>query len=288
MIKDLKGKTAVVTGAASGIGRGIAHRLAEAGAHVALCDIEAGPLAEVQAEVRRQGVEARTYVLDVSDRAAVYRVADQVESDFGKIHVVCNNAGVAYPSVPLDETPDNDIDWVIGVNLFGVANGIKAFTPKLRAHGEPGHIVNTASTSGLQIRTGMHRGLYSASKMAVVALSQGLAEALEGTKIGVSVLCPQAVNTQIYAAERNRPDRFGGADKEAKRSELAELLKKGMSGDDVGRFVLHAIQHGEFFIFTHPDFRPTVEAWHQRIMDGFDRAAEIADELGLRTKPIMG
>ncbi len=279
MIKDLKGKTAVITGAASGIGRGIAHCLAAKGVNLALADIDATQLADVKNEVTKQGVEAKTYVLDVSDREAVYKTADQIEADFGKLHIVCNNAGVGYPGVPLEQTPDNDIDWVFGVNVFGVLNGIKAFTPKLRAHGEEAHIVNTASTAGLQSRPGMHHGLYSASKMAVVALSQGLSESMAGTNVGVSVLCPQAVNTQIYRSHRVRPDRFGGATEKPEPHSIAALLQKGLSGDDVGAFVVHAIQNGEFFIFTHPDFQPVVAAWHQRIMDGFDDAAKIAKEL---------
>jgi NAD(P)-dependent dehydrogenase (short-subunit alcohol dehydrogenase family) len=282
MIKNLKGKNAVITGAASGIGRGIAHRLAAAGVNIALADIDENQLAEVQDEVRRAGVEARTYILDVSDRNAVYRAADQMALDFGKLHIVCNNAGVGYPGVPLDKTPDNDLDWVFGVNVFGVLNGIKAFTPKLREHGEDAYIVNTASTAGLQSRPGMHHGLYSATKMAVVALTQGLSEALADTKIGVSVLCPQAVDTQIYRSHRVRPERFGGATEMPETHTIAALLKKGLSGDDVGDFVVHAIQNGEFFILTHPEFRPVVAAWHQRVMDGFDAAADIASGLGLK------
>ncbi|WP_158915756.1 SDR family NAD(P)-dependent oxidoreductase [Caulobacter sp. S45] len=281
MIKDLKGKTAVVTGAGSGIGRGIAHRLAERGVNIALADIDAGQLDAVKAEVEAKGVTARTYVLDVSDRAAVYAAADAMERDFGKLHIVCNNAGVGYPGRPLDQTPDNDIDWVFGVNVFGVMNGIKAFTPKLRAHGEEAHMVNTASTAGLQSRPGMHHGLYSASKMAVVALSQGLAEAVDGSKVGVSVLCPQAVDTEIYRSHRVRPDRFGGATVMPEGQVIAAALKQGLSGDQVGLFVVHAIEHGEFFILTHPGFRTRVAEWHQRVMDGFDAAVGIADEVGV-------
>ena len=280
MIKDLKGKTAVITGAGSGIGRGIALRLAEAGVNVALVDIDAGHLAQVHDEVKAKGVTAKTYVLDVSDRKAVYATADTVEADFGRLHIVCNNAGVGYPGVPLDQTPDNDIDWVFGVNVFGVMNGIKAFTPKLRAHGEEAHMVNTASTAGLQSRLGMHHGLYSATKMAVVALSQGLAEALDGTRVGISVLCPQAVDTQIYRSHRVRPDRFGGAAEMPEGEMITAALKKGLTGEDVGLFVRHAIQHGEFFILTHPEFGTVVAAWHKRVMEGFEAASGIAAKLG--------
>jgi NAD(P)-dependent dehydrogenase (short-subunit alcohol dehydrogenase family) len=282
MIKDLKGKVAVVTGAASGIGRGIAHRLAAQGVNLALADIDPKQLGDVKNEVVKQGVDAKTYILDVSDRQAVYRAADQIEADFGKLHIVCNNAGVGYPGVPLEQTPDNDIDWVFGVNVFGVLNGIKAFTPKLRAHNEDAHIVNTASTAGLQSRPGMHHGLYSASKMAVVALSQGLSESMTGTNVGVSVLCPQAVNTQIYRSHRVRPERFGGAEEKPEPHAISKLLQQGLTGDDVGLFVVHAIQNGEFFILTHPEFRPVVAAWHQRIMDGFEASAKIAEELSLK------
>ena len=284
MIKDLQGKTAVVTGGASGIGRGIARRLAERGVNLALLDIDQGHLAAVKNELQRDGIKIGTYVLDVSDRAAVYRTADQIEADFGKLHIVCNNAGVGYPGVPLDETPDNDIDWVFGVNVFGVMNGIKAFVPKLKSHGEEAHVVNTASTAGLQIRVNMHHGLYSASKMAVVALSQGLAEAMIGTNVGVSVLCPQAVNTEIYRSHRVRPDRFGGAEEKEQSDALAAQLQKGLTGEDVGAFVVHAIQNGEFFILTHPAFKTRVADWHKRIMDGFDASVGISEELGISYK----
>jgi NAD(P)-dependent dehydrogenase (short-subunit alcohol dehydrogenase family) len=169
-----------------------------------------------------------------------------------------------------------------GVNFFGVQNGIRAFVPKIRAHGEGGHVVNTASIGGLRVSKGTRNGAYGATKMAVVGLSVSLQEALEGTGISVSVLCPEATDTNINTSARVRPERFGGPDGRDLHPEFTATLRKGLSGEEVGRFVLHALKHGEFFILSHPHTRGEVEEWHRRVIDGYDRAERIAVEVGVK------
>jgi len=284
-MKDLTGKTAFITGAASGMGRGMARIFAQHGVNVALADIDAAMLEEARAEIAAFGVTARSYALDVSDRAAFYRVADAAERDFGKIHILCNNAGVGSGGPTLDETEDEIFDWMFAVNTMGPINGFKAFVQKLKKHGEGGHIVNTASIAGVRIAPGMNNGIYAGTKFAVVALSVGMLDALAPHGIGVSVLCPAAVDTKIYKAGRVRPERFGGSFEREISPVMASLLKQGLSPDQIGRYVLRAIQDDDFFIFTHPETREWVLEWHARVMKGFDRAEELRGLLGINAPP---
>ena len=284
-IRDFRGRTAFITGAASGMGRGMARIFARAGLNVALADIDLAKLSEARDEVASLGAMARAYLLDVSDRAQMYEVADAVERDFGHIHIVCNNAGVGSGGPSLDETPDEIFDWMFAVNTMGPINGFKAFVPKLKKHGEGGHIVNTASIAGVRIAPGMNNGIYAGTKFAVVALSVGMQDALRPHGIGVSVLCPAGVDTNIYHASRVRPERFGGPFEREPSAVMASLLKQGLSPDQVGRYVLQAIEDDDFFIFTHPETREWVMEWHERIMEGFDRADELRRLLGINAAP---
>jgi NAD(P)-dependent dehydrogenase (short-subunit alcohol dehydrogenase family) len=284
-MKDLNGKTAFVTGAAGAIGSGMARALAREGANLALADMETAPLEALRQELAAAGTNAHALQLDVSDRPAVYRAAEEIERIFGKVHIVCNNAGVGYRGVPVQDIPDSDFDWVFAVNTFGVINGIKAFLPKLLKHGEGGHIVNTASIAGFQTQIAWHHGLYAASKMAVVALSEDLEASLRPKGIGVSVLAPAAVDSKIYRSGRVRPARFGGPFAREPDAEAEAALRAGLSGDQIGVFVLRAIKDGEFFIFTHPQARDYIERRHRRIMAGYDRADRLVAELGLQTRP---
>lgn len=279
-MKSLAGKFALVTGAASGIGLGIARALAKAGTHVALADIRPEPLEAARGEIEGLGVHAIALPLDVSDREAVYAAARQVESAFGKLHILCNNAGVAFAGTPLDAVSDRDWDWVIGVNLYGPIHGLQAFLPLIKRHGEGGHVVNTASIAGFQIRPGFRSGVYGTTKYAVVALSEALEMDLAPHGIGVSVLAPQAVNTEIYASARVRPLRFGGGYTKPEAEFMSALLKHGMDPDAVGRRVVRAIRNDEFFIFTHPETRAWLEERHRRMMAAFD----LADRLSVEPK----
>jgi NAD(P)-dependent dehydrogenase (short-subunit alcohol dehydrogenase family) len=269
-MKDLEGRVAFVTGGGSGIGAGMARRLAAAGVKVAVADIRTEPAAAVAAEIVRANGAAVPVQVDVSDRASVEQAADAVMAAFGRVDIVCNNAGVAMHGVPVAAVPLADWDWVIGVNVIGVINGIQAFLPHIRAHGQGGHIVNTASIGGLQVNPSFLTGPYSMTKYAVVALSEALANELADTPIGVSVLCPAAVATGIHLSGRARPDRLGGAVERPENHFMGDMIKDGMAPDAVGTEVVRAIRDRRFWIFPHPETRAWIEARHARIMAGFD------------------
>ena len=275
----LSGRTAVITGAASGIGAGMAEAFAEAGVHLALLDLEEDRLRRVADGQALSGVDVRCYTVDVSDREAMKRTAAQVGADFPAVHILCNNAGVGYTGVPLDQVPDADWDWVLGVNLMGVVNGLQAFLPAILGHGEGGHIVNTASIGGHHIMPGWRYGLYTTSKFAVVGLSEALADDLSDRGVGVSVLCPAAVDTAIYDVGRNRPARFGGPFEQAPDPELAAALKTGKKPVEIGRWVIRAILDSQLHIFPHPRSRDFIVRRHDRLMAAYDWAAQVAPEI---------
>jgi NAD(P)-dependent dehydrogenase (short-subunit alcohol dehydrogenase family) len=277
---DLKGKTAFVTGAASGIGRGMARTFARQGMNVALADIQEGALADARRDVESLGGRAVAIPVDVSDRGSVGRAAEQAVAAFGKVHVVCNNAGVEVAGKKIGEFRPDEWDWVLGVNLHGVIHGVETFLPLIRNHGEGGHIVNTASIAGLQVRHDFLHAPYVVAKYGVVALSEALAGELAGTNIGVSVLCPAAVNTRIWDTGKTRPARFGGPVEQPHNRFLQPILEReGLHPDRVGERVVQAIRGNELFVLTHAGPRATVEARHRRIEAAFDRAA--AFEAGL-------
>lgn len=204
-MQELDGRVAVVTGAASGIGRALARTFGAAGMKVALADIEAGALQATRSAMAADGVEAAAFVCDVSQEDAVRRLAEDARSTFGSVHVVCNNAGVFCGGTTWG-TSLNDYEWVLDVNVWGVIHGLRTFVPMLLEQNEPAHVVNTASMAGLT--TGPMTAAYFMSKHAVVALSESLYHELsarEGCPVGVSVVCPELVNTRIFQAERNRP-----------------------------------------------------------------------------------
>jgi len=270
-MRDINGKVAFVSGAGSGIGLGIARQLAKAGAAVALADIRRDAVEAAADDLRAGGAKAVAIGVDVSDRASVERAAAAVEREFGAVHIAVNNAGVAMHGVPVEKVSAADWDWVIQVNIYGVIHGIQVFCPRIRAAGG-GHIVNTASIGGLQVNPNFRTGPYSMTKYAVVALSEALAQELQGSGIGVSVLCPAAVATGIHLPGRARPERLGGPCERPEAAFLGDLIKDGMKPDDVGARVVRAIRDDEFFIFTHTGPKAWIEARHQRILAAFDRA----------------
>lgn len=278
-MKTLSGRTAFVTGAASGIGLGIARTFARAGMNVALADIQADALDAARAEVEGLGARAIALPLDVSDADAVARAAEETAGAFGKVHVLVNNAGVAVSGTPVAEVGMDEWDWVIGVNLYGVIHGIRSFLPLIREHGEGGHVVNTASIGGLQVNPDLKSGAYNATKFGVVAISEALANDLAGTGIGVSVLCPAAVNTRIYETQKHRPARFGGPFERPDNLRLQPVLEReGLAPDAVGERVAQAIREDELFVFTHTAPREWIERRHRRILEAFDRAARFEQE----------
>jgi len=212
-MQEFKGKVAVISGAASGIGFALAERAGEEGMIVVMCDIEANALEAAAAKLRAQGVNAIPHRTDVTNEVEVNALADRVFRELGAVHLLCNNAGVLTKEVATWETPLSDWQWTMSVNLYGVIHGIRAFVPRMLAGGEEGHIVNTASMAGL-ITGRAGNAVYDASKHACLALSEALYRDLvvRQTKVSASVLCPGAVVTNIFAAERNRPAELGGSD----------------------------------------------------------------------------
>jgi NAD(P)-dependent dehydrogenase (short-subunit alcohol dehydrogenase family) len=254
-MERLKDRVAVVTGAASGIGRALVRRFASEGMHVVLADVEAGPLAEVEKELAASGAQVLARVCDVAREDSVRALADAAVVRFGAVHLVCNNAGVVTAG-PTHELSQQDWDWVMGVNLWGPIYGVRAFLPILLKQDEA-HILSTASTAGLV--AGAAIAPYNVSKFGVVALMETLARELASTKVGVSVLCPGPINTRIPQSERNRP-----ADKQV-HSETAEerrfyaaagpMLAGGMDPAEVAGLVVRAIRENRFWILTHPEFK---------------------------------
>ena len=255
-MEKLQGKVAVVTGAASGIGRALADRLGAEGMRVVLADIEEKELAAATAEVTDTGVEAIAVATDVSSADSVNALRDRAVDHFGAVHVVCNNAGVA-PTGPVLESTAADWEWVIGVNLMGVVHGVLAFGPLLVDQSD-GHIVNTASGAGLIPTPTM--GPYCATKHAVVGLSETLYHELAGTDVGVSVVCPGFVRTNIFFSERNRPTDLGGRmDYEEDRQAMQEVIASaGTDPSVVADGAVDAIRSGQLFVLPHPELVPIV------------------------------
>ena len=277
---ELQGKTAIVTGAASGIGLGIAKALAGAGMNLVLADLRADGLNAARKDIEALGAKTACVTVDVSDPASVAAAGRAAEQAFGKLHVAVNNAGVAMHGTRLEDVGVDEWNWVIGVNVLGVINGIRAFVPMIRRHGEGGHVVNTASISGFFIRRGRNQGAYSMTKYAVVALYEALASRryrldqrrLHDAGIGVSVLCPGAVDTHIFESAATRPDRFGGPYARPQQEAMRGAMGQGLAPEVVGQRVLQAIRQREFYVLTHPGERAAVKARHDRIEAAFDRA----------------
>ena len=266
---DLQGKTAIVTGAGSGIGAATAAAFVEAGMNVALADIQPDSLERVRHVLSQKGSKVAAFVTDVSDPQSVKDLADSVEKNFGELHVAFNNAGVAMHGTPLVEIPLQDWNWVIDVNIRGLIHCLHSFVPLLRRHNGQAHIVNTASIGGLQVNPCWLTGAYSMTKYAVVGLSEALEQELAGTSIGVSVLCPGAVATSLADAA-SRPSRFGGATHRPQQLLLQQALSQGVPPAHVARRVLQAIRNREFFVFTDSAARQAIETRHRRIQKAFD------------------
>lgn len=263
-MQDFSGKTAVVTGAGSGIGRGLALAFAGEGMHVAGADVDAPGLAET-ATLLGAGdppVEVMTRVCDVSRGEEVGALADAVFDRFGRVDVLCNNAGVFVGGLIWDRPPA-DFEFVLGANLWGILNGIRAFVPRMIAQGTEGHIVNTSSVAG--ILGAPFEAPYSVSKFAAFAATESLAHDLQavGSKLRASVLCPGLVDTNIVASDRHRPEHLRTEFTEDQRfvtDYLGKVVAEGIPPAEVGAKVLAAIRAEEFLILTHDDYRRELRA----------------------------
>jgi NAD(P)-dependent dehydrogenase (short-subunit alcohol dehydrogenase family) len=270
-MKELRDKVAVVTGAASGIGRALAGALAAEGMRVALADVEAGPLDEAAHEIARGGAKTIAVRTDVSKSDDVEALAKAAQAAFGGVHVVCNNAGVSIAGLTWMHTLA-DWQWVLGVNLWGVIHGVRTFVPIMLAQGTEGHIVNTASMAGLICGPGM--SVYNVTKHGVVALSETLHHELRmmGTQIGVSVLCPAYVDTRIMDSDRNRPPTLADTAEElpgrAQLEQMArDLLAAGMPPAKVAAVVVEAIRADRFYVLSHPEWKQFVRARVDAILE---------------------
>ena len=256
---ELDGRVAVITGAASGLGAAMAHRFAAARMRLVLADIEHAPLERLAGELTDGGTDVHTMVVDVRDGASVAALADLAYARCGAVHVLCNNAGVAAGGRAWEMT-EADWSWVLGVDLWGVIHGVRAFVPRMIAGGEPGHVVNTGSMTSLLAVPGL--AAYGAAKSAVASLSESLSLDLEaeGADIGVSVLCPGYVETRIRDSARNRPDDVAEAAPPRPRTRTTDGVTPRMTAADVADEVAHAVIHRDFWILTHRDYRPLIRA----------------------------
>jgi NAD(P)-dependent dehydrogenase (short-subunit alcohol dehydrogenase family) len=273
-MREFKGKTAFVTGGASGIGLAMAKAFAENGMNVMLADVEQNALDSALKDLNQYGNHVRGVACDVADPNSVERAAQASFAAFGKVHILCNNAGVAAGS-GIDSISVESWRWVVDVNLMGVVYGVRSFLPHIRAHGEGGHIVNTASMAGMV--SGWFSP-YDATKFAVVAMSEGLRPQLQPLGIGVSVLCPYFVRTKIGESGRNRQERYGqmstldpGSPVAAVVEEIRKQIAAGLDPAEVAARALAAIENEELYIFTHPNMRELVEARFAAIEAAMDR-----------------
>lgn len=262
-MRNLAGKIAVVTGAASGIGLALSRRLGSDGMRVMMADVEEPALAAAARNLAAEGIEAATAVTDVSDAESVEALARAALGRFGAVHVVCNNAGVSGGG-PAWQIPLPTWNWIVGVNLFGIVHGIRSFVPHLIAQGE-GHVVNTASVAGLLAPPWMSP--YNATKHAAVAVSESLYHELAaiGSPVGVSVLCPGFVRTRIHEADRNWPASYGPrpaaqdqpGSKEVRQAVRA-AIESGLDPAIIATAVRDAVVGGRFWILTHPELNDAV------------------------------
>jgi NAD(P)-dependent dehydrogenase (short-subunit alcohol dehydrogenase family) len=262
---------AVVTGGASGIGLGIARALVARGAQVVIADIEEGAAQRAVDDLKSGGARALAVRCDVAERSSVEALADRAWSEFGHVDIAVNNAGVMPPLAPLIDLGEDDARWVLDVDVLGVLNGCAVFGRRFIEQGTPSHIVNTGSENSLgMVHT--HAAIYTASKHAVLGLSDVFRNELP-SHVGMSILCPGVVPTDLMAAGRNRPERYGGPVELPADAAPSTPDGIGLSPDEVGTRVVQGIERGDFYIVTHPPVREIVEERAEEILAAFDKQA---------------
>ena len=288
-MKEFNNRVAVVTGAASGIGRAMAGRFAAAGMQVVLADVEASALNTAEQEMRAQGATVLSVVTDVSKAAEIETLAHKTVEAFGGVHIVCNNAGVGSGGLTWSQ-PLEDWEWVIGVNLWGVIHGVRTFVPIMLEQKTEGHIVNTASMAGLVSSPFM--SVYDVTKHGVVTLSESLQHELsmQGAQVKVSVLCPGFVKTNIIDSERNRPAEFQTPQQEldeagqALNEAFRQFIDQGMPPAQVAEKVFAAIQDEKFYILPHPELLAPVRSRMEDILAQRNPTLVMPDMFGASDK----
>jgi NAD(P)-dependent dehydrogenase (short-subunit alcohol dehydrogenase family) len=278
-MERFEGAVAVITGGASGIGFALAEGFAANKMKIMLADIEANALSAAEESLRSRGADVASFQTDVSDPDALEALAARTVERFGKANVLCNNAGVQRSAATWKLSP-KEWKWLLDVNLVGVVNGVRAFVPRMLEQGDPCHVVNTASFGGLV--TAPFMSAYSATKYAVVAISEAMKGELSRTNVGVSVLCPGFVKTRLGDADRNMPegleDGLAAAEVEERRAigqGATALVEGGVSTDVVVKCVFDAIRNRRLYIITHPE---QMEAFKKRV-DAITRAAADTEAL---------
>jgi NAD(P)-dependent dehydrogenase (short-subunit alcohol dehydrogenase family) len=265
-MENFEGKVAFITGGASGVGFGQAKVFSAAGARVVLADIRQDHLDQALAHFRARGAPAHGIRLDITDREAYARAADEAERVFGPVQLLFNTAGVSVFG-PLEKSTYADYDWMMGVNFGGVVNGVQTFVPRMIRHGQGGHIVNTASMAAFM--AGGPAGIYSASKFAVRGLSEALRRELEKYNIGVSVLCPANVNTNIFESAQTRPEHLketGYRLDEGVIESLKVLYSAGMDPEELARHVLEGVKKNQLYIIPYPEVRAGLKAHFDAVL----------------------
>lgn len=266
-MQDFAGKHAFITGGASGAGLGQAKVFGAAGCRVTIADIRPEAIEAALTELRGLGIEAQGIPLDITDRAAFARAADEAEAHFGPLHLLFNTAGVSIFG-PLEQASYDDYDWIVNVNWWGVVNSMQTWVPRMLAHGGGGHIVNTASLGAFVANSGA--GIYSATKFAVHGITMAMRDALKDKGIGVSVLCPANIRSNIAESVKTRPAHLSNSGYKVDEREIAalhEIYAQGMDPEELAGHVKAAIEENRFYIIPYPEARPMLEAIFQQALD---------------------